>query len=91
MAMHASSSRPMRCACGSPETAVSYSSNFSGLTPTTTEAQRKSKWYSIDIVLGLITGTRRRSSLLDETYATFLRDHLTEIEDRFAAASGEWE
>lgn len=47
---------------------------------------RKGKldWYSVDVVRQLVTGERQSSAELTEDYASFLRDHLDEIERRFA-------
>jgi hypothetical protein len=43
-------------------------------------------WFSIDVVLTLLTNERPDSAELDEKYAVFLRKHLDEIEHRFRAA-----
>ncbi len=41
-------------------------------------------WYSIDIVRRMLQGKPETSSLLDRSYAEFLRDNLDEIEARFS-------
>ncbi|MBB5788753.1 hypothetical protein [Jiangella mangrovi] len=42
------------------------------------------EWYTIDLVRRLFLKQRETSSLLDESYAEFLRVHLAEIEERFS-------
>jgi hypothetical protein len=48
------------------------------------DARGKAAWYSIDLFRRLITGERQASAELDEGYATFLRQHLVEIESLFS-------
>lgn len=46
------------------------------------------KWFSIDVVRRHFTGIAERSSLLDISFAEFLRDGMEQIEQRFS--STEW-
>ena len=48
------------------------------------EEEGQFDWYSIDVVRQLVTGEPRRSARLDEDQAAFLREHLDDIEERFA-------
>ena len=41
-------------------------------------------WFSVDLVRRLYLGQREYSAVLDESYAEFLRDHLADLELRFA-------
>ena len=54
---------------------------FLELQPTATELPRE--WYSIDLVRRLFSGDREFSSILDSTFAEFLRDNLGWVEIRF--------
>src|SRR5690349_15992743 len=44
---------------------------------------QKGQWYSVDLLRRLFLGQPESSSILDESYARFLGDHLDEIDERF--------
>ena len=46
-------------------------------------AEHRDEWYSVDLVRRLFLGRPEPSAVLDESYAAFLGEHLTEIETRF--------
>ena len=41
------------------------------------------EWFSVDLIRRMFRGRPETSSLLDESYATFVQDHFDEIESRF--------
>jgi hypothetical protein len=43
------------------------------------------EWFSIDLVRRLKTGQREETAELDEGYASFVHEHLQEIEHQFSA------
>lgn len=51
-------------------------------------AKLEDEWFSIDLIRRLRTGQREESAELDESYASFVREHLPEIEYQFNAE--EW-
>jgi hypothetical protein len=46
------------------------------------------EWFSVDLLRRLCTGLREETGEFDESYASFVRDHLLEIEQWFGAE--EW-
>jgi hypothetical protein len=42
------------------------------------------EWFSVDLIRRLFLGERERSAVLDESYATFLRAHMDDIDGRFS-------
>lgn len=47
-------------------------------------ARRTAEWYSVDLVYRMLTGRRMRSAELNEEYVTFVREHLPDLQSRFA-------
>lgn len=47
-------------------------------------AKLDGEWFSIDLIRRLQTGQREESAELDESYASFVREHLPEIEHEFS-------
>jgi len=41
------------------------------------------EWFSVDLIRRMFQGQPEVSGVLDESYATFIQDHLDEIESRF--------
>jgi hypothetical protein len=48
-------------------------------------AEHRDEWWSVDLVRRLLLGRPEPSAVLDESYAAFLGEHLTEVEARFGA------
>ena len=42
------------------------------------------EWYSVDLIRRMLLGKRETSSFLDVSYATFIQEHLDEIDRRFS-------